>query len=737
MGHSNVLQSTHITRAPRHAMLRLLYRFIGAHRQTTQVSPALLRDALKRKDFATARRILIRLQKQSNSADGLALEGEALFHEKQDHAAERAFRRALAEDPGHPDANYGLSLLLEDPIVAARHAQFAVNRNSTDPRYHAQLGYLHLKLGNPQAAEKALNTATKLDPFEPHAWNNLGIVMRARGDGKAARHCFECALKARPDHPQALENLAELQHDPTVQASISSSDDSTPEADGLDALELAWTDHPYDAAIAEQLTRAYVSQDDFDSAANVIEQALERMPEHRRLQGEQGVILAKRRQYKTAIGRLSAALEQFPNDRDYLLHLAVCHNELSEHTRALPFIERALDLTPDSLEIQTKKLACLTNLCRYEEALALSQSLEARGINTDCTGLIHIFLGQNEQAEAWLSQRLSVLPNDPGLRFQRAQLRLSQLNFEEGWDDYAYRMLSDASGLRVLPFPLWKGESLEGKRIIVLAEQGLGDQIMFASCIRDLLDMRPAQVIVEAIDRIAPTLQRSFPECRVIPTRQDKALQWIKDCGPVDCYVPLADLPRHFRRSLDAFPKSGAYLAADPARATHWNDLLPPKSGQRLRIGVSWRGGTEGTRTFVRSVDPAWLGKLSRAIDADWICLQYGDVSEELPRARSSGLTNLFYAPESISNLDEFAALITTLDLVITVCNTTVHYAGALGAPVWILSPHVPEWRYGLDNEVLPWYPSSRMFRQGPDGDWDKTLSRVALALTERASTPK
>jgi hypothetical protein len=391
---------------------------------------------------------------------------------------------------------------------------------------------------------------------------------------------------------------------------------------------------------------------------------------------------------------------------------------------------------PDDDALQIQLVTSLANLCRYEEALALSERLAERGIHVASTGMILIFLGRNEEAQAWLDLQLQMQPNEPGSRFLRAQLRLSQLDFAGGWEDYQFRQLGDSRNLRVLPFPLWRGEPVAGRRMVVLAEQGLGDQVMFASCLPDLLAQQPAELIVEAHHRIAPTLARSFPACRVIASSQNKSLDWVRDCGAVDFYVPLADLPLHLRRHVDEFPAHRGYLRADPGRVAHWEARItaasaPPGPGQarRPRIGLSWRGGTEGTRSFIRCVDPAWMAALGRSVDADWVCLQYGDVGEELATARANGMPDLLHWPEAIDDLDEFAALVSGLDLVITVCNTTVHYAGALGVPVWVLAPKVPEWRYGLDNEVLPWYPSSRMFRQAALDDWPATLQRVEAAL--------
>jgi ADP-heptose:LPS heptosyltransferase len=282
----------------------------------------------------------------------------------------------------------------------------------------------------------------------------------------------------------------------------------------------------------------------------------------------------------------------------------------------------------------------------------------------------------------------------------------------------------------MVAFPAWKGEPLEGKSVLVLAEQGLGDQVMFASCLPDLLMLKPGRVVVEVVDRIAPTIARSFPMCEVVPTKQDSTLTWVKDIGEIDFFIPMGDLPQFFRRDILSFSSHEGYLSASPPRVQHWRKTLAAL-GNRPKIGVSWRGGTEQTRSILRTMSVDQVSTLARAIDADWICLQYGPVEQDLKLADANGMP-LHHWPGAISDLDEFAALIAALDVVVTVCNTTVHYAGALGRPVWVMAPRVPEWRYGLRFQSLPWYPSSKMFRQRSDGDWDDVLRRVSQDLAAR-----
>ena len=452
-----------------------------------------------------------------------------------------------------------------------------------------------------------------------------------------------------------------------------------------------------------------------------------------------GRALVDIREFLQAQPLVQRVLAARPDDVDMLLALASIHTDAQRFNDAGTIYERVFELQP-SFHNRGRLAASLSARCRYEEALDVVAGMvgerpsairDTRGIRMDSL----IALGRHDEVLLELNALIEESPNDPNHRFQRASINLLRENFEQGWSDYAYRNLQATRHLRVLPYTPWKGETLAGKTIVIAAEQGLGDQVMFASCLPDLLALEPRRVVVEVIDRVAPTLARSFPSCEIVATKQDSRLGWLRDLGEVDYFALIADLPVRFRQRREDFPVHGGYLKADADRVAFWRSRLTElDGGSRPRIGVTWRGGSEVTRTVLRSMNVTDLSPVLTSIDATWVNLQYGNVDADLKLAATQGL-RLAHWPESISNLDEFAALITALDLVITVCNTTVHYAGALGKEVWVMAPTIPEWRYGLTFESMPWYPSSRVLRQPRAGDWAAVLHTVAERLLAWAST--
>ena len=202
----------------------------------------------------------------------------------------------------------------------------------------------------------------------------------------------------------------------------------------------------------------------------------------------------------------------------------------------------------------------------------------------------------------------------------------------------------------------------------------------------------------------------------------------LKALPPIDFQIAIGSLPLHFRRQRTAFPAHRSYLRADDARVEFWRSRYAA-SGGRLRVGIAWRGGSLRSRQFTRSIALSyWLPLLAQS-DVDFVSLQYGDVANGLAQLRiEHGVTVRSFGGE-FADLDELAAAISALDLVVSVDTTVVHLAGALGRPVWVLLPSAPEWRYPRSGAAMPWYPSARQFRQRRPREWEPVLAEAAVAL--------
>ena len=253
---------------------------------------------------------------------------------------------------------------------------------------------------------------------------------------------------------------------------------------------------------------------------------------------------------------------------------------------------------------------------------------------------------------------------------------------------------------------------------------------MFASCLPDVLGLA-SHCVIECNSRLAGLFRRSFARAHVHGAEKNADRNWLDKLPRIDVQAAIGSLPQFLRRTLTEFPARPGYLEADARRAGYWRNQL--RAGPALRVGIAWRGGTARSRQFARSVDlPQWLPVL-KCKDAAFYSLQYGEVAAEVESMRTTCGVTVTRLGAAADDIDELAAIITALDLVISVDNTVAHLAGALGKPVWTLLPCSPEWRYPRDGEVMPWYSSMRLFRRVRGDSWGPVIDRVAAELARVA----
>ena len=285
-------------------------------------------------------------------------------------------------------------------------------------------------------------------------------------------------------------------------------------------------------------------------------------------------------------------------------------------------------------------------------------------------------------------------------------------------------IIFDAAGDRTRrqygELPEWTGQS--GQHVIVWGDQGVGDEIYYASCLRDLIRVCRA-VTFDCHPRLEHLFRRSFPGITVHGTRKDLTeLPWLRDCD-ADTAIALADLPYFFRNEGEWDGKPYIVPESAIAREPGW----PP------RIGISWTGGTKRTHGRQRSLSLSALESILRARpDAQWFSLQYTpEAARDVCLLEEQTGIRISHYPGWVEcfDYDRTASFVASLDLVITVCTTAHHLGGALGVPTWTLVPAKPSWRYQLRGNRLPWYGSARLYRQESDSDWTAPLERIAHDL--------
>lgn len=390
---------------------------------------------------------------------------------------------------------------------------------------------------------------------------------------------------------------------------------------------------------------------------------------------------------------------------------------------------------PDDADAHINFGVALQQLGRYSEALARFETA-TRLVPTDPTawynvGVIHHLLGDLARAESCYLSAIEADPAYPEAHREYSMLRLGHGDFSAVvWSSFRHRRRCAGFELTVsrCPAPLWTGEPLEERTVLAYGEQGLGDEILFASCYPDLI-ARSQHCVIETEPRLEGLFRRSFPGATVFGRHREAELA--VRYSSVAYKVPCGDLPRYFRSSAGTFA-GGPYLTAHSGAVERWRRTLADL-GPGLNIGISWRGGTARTNQAIRSASLDQWGAVFRVPDAHFVSLQYGDCRDDLAYARNSLGVNLHHWPEAIDDYDETAALVSALDVVVTVTTSVAHLAGALGQRVWILAIPVPRWCY-MGSGPMPWYSSARLFRQKRSGIWDEVMVRAAQALEELRS---
>lgn len=380
----------------------------------------------------------------------------------------------------------------------------------------------------------------------------------------------------------------------------------------------------------------------------------------------------------------------------------VLTHQTGDFERGAAHIRKALAITPADPDV----------LCNYSAVLA--QEGRAADALEVCQGLL---ASHPQMHEARLNRAL-------------AQLKLGR--FGEAWSDYEARKLARGNYVpRALPLPEWRGEPLHGQKLLIYAEQGLGDQIMFASCVPDVLKLAES-CLIECAPPLAALFTRSFAPAIVIEQTDDANLARRALAAGATYQAAVGSLPAQVRRRRAEFPDHAGFLRGDPLRIDYWKGRLDAL-GPGLKVGISWAGGAPSTRGASRSTQLSQWAPILRQERCHFVNLQYGNVAAELEALSRERMRPIHDWRDAIENYDETAALVAALDLVITVQTALVHLAGGLGKPTWVLLQAACEWRYGESGETMPWYPSVRLLRQQRPGEWDSVVMRIAQDIARLA----
>lgn len=538
-------------------------------------------------------------------------------------------------------------------------------------------------------AERAFREALASQPENPDAHYLLGALLGERGEIQAAGAHLERVLRANGRHAGAHAACGNL----------------------------------------------HLMQNEYGLAIASYEQALALDPDDAAAHSNLGLAAQAVGRQQMAWDHFLRAYELAPQIPDLLKNLTLSYLALDRYEDAERWLKAILAHTPRNFEALRCLGLVLQKTHRPDEALGFYEKAGDDGAKDpefmNNFGIVLQDLGRLDEAIAKYDAALALKPDFALAVWHRSLAFLLRHDFTRAWPDYELRNLSADIPRRAVEFPRWNGEPLSGKVLLVYAEQGLGDEIMFSSCLPDAL-AATGKLVVECSPKLETLFRRSFAPALVYSLTENRAVPAEVLARGIDVQIPIGSLPLHFRHDRTAFPDHRGYLKADPARVDTWRQKLAAL-GTGLKVGIAWQGGTRRSRQPVRSLPLERLLPIVSTRGCQFVDLQYTDCSAEIDHVRSSTGVTVQSWPEIRRDYEDTAALVAALDLVVSVCTAVIHLGGALGKPVWVMAPFSPEWRYGFGTVGMPWYPSVQVFRQPAYGQWDPVIADVAQALQKRA----
>jgi tetratricopeptide (TPR) repeat protein len=591
---------------------------------------------------------------------------------------ERLCNWILSVDPGHVHSLNLLGLLAHhrgQPDIALERIGRAIALNNSIPDFQHNLGNILRQMGRLEEAATAFQQALILNPNSVDTLYNLGNINHDLSRLDQAVAYFERALRLRPDSVEILNNLGAALHD---QGRVD-------EAVACYARAAALAPDPVQALT--NLGAALCDRGEPEEAAAQFERALALRGDHIEALNGLGIALRQQGRMDAAIAQFELALALGPGRAETHNNLALALEDLGRLDEAVAHYEHSLRLGPEQAETHNN----LGNALEHQGRFAAAMSSYARG--------------------------LALKPDYAEVHYNRGLLLLLLGDYERGWAEYEWRWrCKDNPDTREFGRPKWVGEPIEKRTILVHAEQGFGDIIQFVRYV-PAVAARSEKVFL-AVPRPIVRLAENMPTLSAVLSQGDPAPKF-------DLHCPLLSLPHAFGTTMETIPNLVPYLTPPDDASAAWAKRLP--SCSELKVGLVWSGNPASKLNPRRSIPLAMLEPLWGIAGVRWFSLQVGSVASdiELEEAPIEDLSPL------LTDFAETAAAIWHLDLVISVETAVAHLAGALGRPVWVPLAFVPAWRWLLDREDSPWYPTMRLFRQGRPGDWAGVIQRLADSLMQ------
>ena len=688
----------------------------------------------------------------SFDANSLVAEGLALHQAGRLDAAAAIYRRVLAAAPDHFDSLHLLGVIFHQcghQMQALQHIDAALKISPDNVFALNNRGIVLNALKRYDDALKSYDRVLALKPDYADAWLNRGNTLQERKQFVEALANYDRALALRPDYADALSNRGNaLNALGRLEEALASYDRAlTAQPNHAEALSNrgnALKDLKRFAAALQSYDRALAARPDYvDALSNravvlcelkrceealvSCDRALALRSDFAEAHSNRGNALHALERYEDAVASYDRALALRPDFAEARANRGGALHALRRLDEALADYDRALALPPERAEVHYNRGNVLHALKRFDDALqSYDRALELRPDYADALanrGVTLQDLQRFDEALTHYQRAQAVRPDFADAHYNEALCRLLTGDLGRGFEKHEWRWETEQHRgfRRDFAQPLWTGsDDIAGKTILLHAEQGFGDTIQFCRYAPQVA-ARGVRVVLEVQESLCG-LMATLPGIAQVIGRGETLPDF-------DLHCPMLSLPKAFATELATIPGATPYLHAAAEGIAHWNERLGVKD--RPRIGLAWSGRPTHKNDHNRSIALAAFLEILAGVNATAVSVQRDvrGADADILRQRS----DIIHCGEELKDFADTAALIGNLDLVVAVDTSVAHLAGALGKPIWVLLPFVPDWRWLLNREDSPWYPTARLFRQDESRRWDGVIGRVNAALRDFA----
>jgi len=652
---------------------------------------------------------------QENHFDALQLLGALSMQTKELTKAVDFLTKALKINPNHAACYSNRGIVLEE----LKHLDEALTNYdkaiSIKPDYaeaYSNRGNVLQQLGCLYEALTSYDKAISFKPDFVEAYSNRGNVLKKMGRLYGALTSYDKAISFKPDYAESYSNRG------NVLQQLGRFDEA------LTSYDKAISFKPDYAEAYSSLGNVLKKLGRLDEALTNYDKAISIKPDYADAHSNRGVVLEELKRSDEALISHNKAISIKPDYAEAYSNRGSALQQLGRLDEALINYDKAISIKPDYADAHSNRGNVLQQLGRLDEAL-ISHN-KAISIKPDYAeaysnrGSALQQLGRLDEALTSYNKAISIKSDDTLAHWNLSLLHLLEGNFKNGWQGYEWRWknenLPEFKEKRNFSEPLWLGaESLKDKTILLYAEQGLGDSIQFCRYV-PLVAQLGARVILE-VQRPLVKLLKGIEGVNQIIAKGDALPNFDYQC-------PLLSLPLAFKTELHTIPQVSYHITSDREKVAKWKAILGEKV--KPRVGLAWSGSAIHKNDHKRSLT---LSKLQPYLnpDVDYICLQ--KEIRDIDKALLAQHREIKYFGDALEDFTDTAALCELMDVVISVDTSVAHLAGTLGKPSWVLLPFSPDWRWLLDRDDSPWYPSAKLYRQERIGSWNGVLEKVQSDL--------